>query len=39
MAWAPLIDLGCKLGEADGTGSGTIVVTKQPAVLITQVED
>ncbi|MFB7890767.1 hypothetical protein ACFC1I_01020 [Microbacterium sp. NPDC056044] len=39
MAWAPLIDLGCKLGETEGTGSGTIVVTKQPAVLITQVED
>ena len=39
MAWAPLIDLGCKLGEAEGTGSGTIVITKQPAVLITQVED
>lgn len=39
MTWAPLIDLGCKLGETEGTGSGTIVVTKQPAVLITQVED
>ncbi|MEU1973688.1 hypothetical protein ABZ477_18675 [Microbacterium sp. NPDC019599] len=38
MKWAPVIDLGCKLGESAGSGTGPTVTTIQKPVRVTQVE-
>jgi hypothetical protein len=38
MKWAPVIDLGCKLGQSAGSGTGPTVTTIQKPVRVTQVE-
>ena len=38
MKWSPVIDLGCKLGESNGSGTGPTKTTIQKAVRVTQVE-
>ncbi len=39
MKWSPLIDMGCKLGESDGSGPGTTTYTLQAPSLVTQTEN
>lgn len=38
MKWPPVIDLGCKLGQSAGSGTGPTVTTIQKPVRVTQVE-
>jgi hypothetical protein len=38
MKWSPVIDLGCKLGESGGSGTGPKIPTIQKPVRNTQVE-
>ncbi|WP_243077294.1 hypothetical protein [Microbacterium sp. SS28] len=38
MKWTPVIDLGCKLGQSAGSGTGPTVTTIQKPVRVTQVE-
>lgn len=38
MAWAPLINLGCKIAQASNSNNGTVQVSILPPILVSQTE-